>query len=175
MLTYSRDICISALKEVEQMFLDIQTGKFDPDATRSLIVTSISAKLTGDQGGDQDQEGDGGQHDNESGVELEKKMVNKEIPDDLKKGKSGDRLRDLEKEEEGSEAASEASVDMDDFCSDGEEDDVLLIDEKLEQVECAMGDYLINPKSGCAHVALDSRLPYGLRCSGVRFRRARGL
>eukprot|EP00971_Amphidinium_carterae_P057587 1138757-Amphidinium_carterae.1 len=41
MLVYSRDTCMATLHEVAKMFADIQAGRFDPDATRSVILRNV--------------------------------------------------------------------------------------------------------------------------------------
>ena len=152
MLTYSRDICIAALKDVALMFADIKCGKFDPDATRSIIVSSISGMVEANQTEDQ---------------------VGEEQPDeDGDKDAENKLLPELPHEPEVTEEKDEASdddVSDSDYFSDGEEDDILAMEPEIKDSECAMGDYLINPKSGCAHVALDRRFATACGVVGLGF------
>ena len=139
MLTYSRDVCIAALKDVALMFLDIKEGKFDPDATRSIIVTSISYSR---ENREENAEGNVTEDDqNDADLAAPTQEVEVENFDD--------------KSTRAQATESDSSTSEDDFCSDGEEVDMLNMDIEDEKKECALGDYLVNPKSGCAHVALD--------------------
>ena len=169
MLTYSRDICISALKDVSAMFAEIREGKFDPDASRSMIVTSISSIAMAEKRMSQGTQGSAEDGESLQIQEDDKKTTEVEL--------SGSRLRDgkrsveqqQEDTDEGHSTTSDDTQVSELPCSDDEDDEVLNLDIHPDEFDCALGDYLINPKSGCAHVAVGRGLLTACGVAGLGF------